>query len=59
MATNSDHWIASVLSNTRDSIGNGAPFLTAKDVAKVRAATLDRKALPTHEEVEALGKLAP
>jgi mono/diheme cytochrome c family protein len=56
MATNSDHWIASVLSYIRNSFGNEAPFITAKDVARVRAATTDRKTPPTHEEVKAFGK---
>lgn len=59
MATNSDHWIASVLSYIRNSFGNEAPFITAKDVARVRAATLNRKTPPTHEEVKAFGKTAP
>jgi mono/diheme cytochrome c family protein len=58
MATNSDHWIASVLSYIRNSFGNEAPFITAKDVAKVRDATLNRKTPPTHEEVKAFGKTA-
>jgi mono/diheme cytochrome c family protein len=59
MATNSDHWIASVLSYIRNSFGNEAPFITAKDVARVRAATIDRKTPPMHEEVKAFGKTAP
>ena len=59
MATNSDHWIASVLSYIRNSFGNEAPFITAKDVARVRTATLNRKTPPTHEEVKAFGKTAP
>jgi glucose/arabinose dehydrogenase/mono/diheme cytochrome c family protein len=53
MATNSDHWIASVLSYIRNSFGNQAPFITAKDVTRVRAATQDRKTSPTREEVKA------
>jgi mono/diheme cytochrome c family protein len=59
LATNSDDWIASVLSYTRNSFGNSAPFITAKDVAKVLAATLNRQTPPTHEEVKAFGKTAP
>lgn len=55
MATNSDHWIASVLSYIRNSFGNQAPFITAQEVARLRAATKDRKTSPTREEVKALG----
>lgn len=55
MATNSDHWIASVLSYIRNSFGNQAPFITAQEVTRLRAATKDRKTSPTHEEVRALG----
>jgi glucose/arabinose dehydrogenase/mono/diheme cytochrome c family protein len=55
MATNSDYWIASVLSYIRNSFGNTAPFITAKEVAHLRTATQDRKTSPTHEEVRALG----
>ena len=52
MATNSDRWIASVLSYIRNSFGNEAPFVTDKEVGQVRAATKDRTGPPTHEEVE-------
>jgi hypothetical protein len=55
-ASNDDHCIASVLSYIRNSFGNASPFITAKDVARVRAATLTRQAPPTHEEVKAFGK---
>jgi mono/diheme cytochrome c family protein len=55
MATNSDHWIASVLSYIRNSFGNQSTFITAQEVARLRAATKDRKTSPTHEEVRALG----
>lgn len=51
MATNSDRWIASVLSYIRNSFGNHAPFIDADEVARVRAATRDRKGSPTREEV--------
>lgn len=47
-----------MLSYIRNSFGNEAPFITAKDVARVRAATLNRKTPPTHEEVKAFGKTA-
>lgn len=42
MATNDDTWIASVISYVRNSFGNRAGFVTAKDVAAIRAATKDR-----------------
>ena len=42
MATNDDTWIASALSYARNSFGNHASFITAADVARVRAATKDR-----------------
>ena len=58
MASNSDRWIASVLSYIRNSFGNQASFITEKDVARVRAATVDRKTPPTREEVKAFGKAA-
>ncbi len=53
MASNSDHWIASVLSYIRNSFGNQAPFINAADVARVRAATKNRTSPPTAEEVQA------
>ena len=42
MATNDDAWIAGVLSYTRNSFGNRASFVTAQDVARIRAASKDR-----------------
>ena len=43
MGTNGDKWIASVLSYIRTHFGNNASVITEKEVAKVRAATKDRK----------------
>jgi glucose/arabinose dehydrogenase/mono/diheme cytochrome c family protein len=53
MATNSDYWIASVLSYIRNSFGNQAPFITATTVARVRAETKHRTTPPTAKEVQA------
>ncbi len=53
MATNSNSWIANVLSYIRNSFGNEAPFVTSAEVDRVRKATLDRTTPPTIEEVRA------
>jgi mono/diheme cytochrome c family protein len=42
MKSNSDEWIASVVSYLRHSFGNRASFVSTQDVARVRAATKDR-----------------
>ncbi len=42
MATNDDAWIAGVLSYVRNAFGNHAGFITAADVAALRAATKER-----------------
>jgi mono/diheme cytochrome c family protein len=42
MATNDDAWIASVLSYVRNSFGNRSGFVTAKQVAALRAAGKNR-----------------
>lgn len=42
-ATNSDQWIADVLSYIRNSFGNAAPFVSAEEVTQVRTATRDRQ----------------
>ncbi len=55
MATNDDAWIASVLSYVRNSFGNRAGFVTAKDVARIRSATKDRTQPWTEQEL--IGKL--
>jgi glucose/arabinose dehydrogenase/mono/diheme cytochrome c family protein len=43
MGTNRDEWIAAIGSYVRNSFGNAAPFISPADVARVRAATADRK----------------
>ena len=43
MGSNGDKWIASVLSYIRTHFGNNANVIYEKDVAKIRAATKDRK----------------
>ena len=43
MGTKTDAWIASVASYVRTSFGNVGGFVTAADVARVRAATTSRK----------------
>jgi len=58
MATNSDRWIAAVLSYVRNSFGNRAPFITTADVTRVRAATKQRTSPPTIEEVQAFALAA-
>jgi mono/diheme cytochrome c family protein len=51
--TNSDEWIAAIASYVRNSFGNRSSFVTAADVARVRAATAARKTMWTPEELEA------
>lgn len=53
MGTNKDQWIADVVSYVRNSFGNSATFATSADVARVRAATADRKTPWTVAELEA------
>jgi mono/diheme cytochrome c family protein len=53
MGMQSDEWIASVGSYVRNAFGNRAPVFTAADVARVRAATADRRTSWTIEELEA------
>jgi mono/diheme cytochrome c family protein len=43
MGTNRDEWIAAIASYTRNVFGNVGSFVTPADVARVRAATADRK----------------
>jgi mono/diheme cytochrome c family protein/glucose/arabinose dehydrogenase len=45
MGTNRDEWIAAISSYVRNAFGNVGSFVTAADVARVRAATADRKTL--------------
>jgi mono/diheme cytochrome c family protein len=53
MGTNRDDWIAAVGSYVRNAFGNSASIITPEDVARVRAATADRKTMWTVEELEA------
>ena len=43
MGSNTDEWIAAVASYVRNAFGNVGAFVTSADVARVRAATADRK----------------
>ncbi len=52
MGANQDRWIADVASFVRNGFGNGAGFVSAGDVARVRAAS-DRKTPWTAAELEA------
>jgi hypothetical protein len=51
LGANTDQWIASIASYVRNSFGNRSPFITAEDVARVRAATTARKTMWTAEEL--------
>jgi mono/diheme cytochrome c family protein/glucose/arabinose dehydrogenase len=53
MGSNKDEWIAAIGSFIRNSFGNAASYITAADVARVRAATAARKASWTVDEIEA------
>ena len=53
MGSNKDEWIADVASYVRGSFGNTSGMVTAADVARVRAATANRKASWTQPELEA------
>jgi mono/diheme cytochrome c family protein len=52
MGSNKDEWIAAAASYIRNSFGNTAGYVTVADVARVRAATADRKAPWTLAELE-------
>jgi mono/diheme cytochrome c family protein/glucose/arabinose dehydrogenase len=43
MGTNRDEWIAAIASYVRNAFGNVGSFVTTADVARIRAATADRK----------------
>ena len=53
MGSNKDEWIADVTSHVRNSFGNAGPLATMQDVARVRAATGDRKTPWTVGELDA------
>jgi mono/diheme cytochrome c family protein/glucose/arabinose dehydrogenase len=52
MGTNKDQWIADITSYVRNSFGNSGTFATPQDVARVRAATGDRKTPWTVPELD-------
>ncbi len=51
MGTNKDEWIAAIASYVRTAFGNAGGFVTSADVARVRAATANRKAPWTLKEL--------
>jgi mono/diheme cytochrome c family protein/glucose/arabinose dehydrogenase len=53
MGTNSDRWIADIASYVRNGFGNSGTFVTTDDVARVRAATGERKTPWTVVELDA------
>jgi mono/diheme cytochrome c family protein len=53
MGTNKDQWIADITSYLRNSFGNSGTFATPQDIARVRAATADRKTPWTAAELDA------
>ncbi len=53
MSGSDDEWIASIASFVRNNFGNQASFVSAADVARVRAKTKDRANFWTVEELEA------
>ena len=50
---NRDEWVADVASFIRNGFGNAAGFVTAADVARVRATTSDRKTPWTYDTLRA------
>jgi mono/diheme cytochrome c family protein/glucose/arabinose dehydrogenase len=60
MGTQKDDWIAAIGSYVRNDFGNSGSFISAADVARVRAASLARKTSWTVNEIEtALPVLVP
>jgi mono/diheme cytochrome c family protein len=60
MGTQNDKWISDVSSYIRNEFGNSAPFILPADVARVRAATTNRKTMWTYPELEtSLPRLVP
>ena len=53
MGTNRDDWVAAAASYLRNNFGNSSSFVTPEDVARVRAATADRKTPWTYSELAA------
>jgi mono/diheme cytochrome c family protein len=52
MGTNTDQWVASVSSYVRSAFGNPGGMVTASDVARVRAATANRRQPWTLKELQ-------
>jgi mono/diheme cytochrome c family protein/glucose/arabinose dehydrogenase len=52
MGAQNDQWIASISSFIRNNFGNTASFIAPADVARIRAATANRKAMWTFAELE-------
>jgi mono/diheme cytochrome c family protein/glucose/arabinose dehydrogenase len=52
MGANTDEWVASVASYIRNTWGNSGAFITAADVATVRASAANRTEFWTAEEIE-------
>jgi hypothetical protein len=52
MGAQNDAWIANIASFIRNDFGNSAAFVSPEDVARVRAATTNRKAMWTFAELE-------
>ena len=60
MGSQTDQWIANVGSYIRNEFGNTASFIVPAEVASVRAATANRKAMWTYPELEVtLPRLLP
>ena len=60
MGAQNDQWIANVASYVRNEFGNSAPFISAAEVARVRASTPVRKTMWTYPELEVtLPRLIP
>jgi hypothetical protein len=53
LGSNTDQWVADIASYVRNSFGNSATWVTAADVARVRATTVTRKTQWTLGELEA------
>ena len=51
LGSNKDQWIADIASFVRNSFGNSGTFVTPSDVARVRAATGNRTAMWTVEDL--------
>jgi hypothetical protein len=54
LGSNTDQWIAEISSFVRNSFGNTGTVVTAEDVARVRAASRDRKTPWTADELDRL-----